>query len=165
MMSIPLRQWVNDHNPAPELEYAKGWWDAISFFYRLAEDYPDAAVDVIATTTIETPPPTERLLMPVIRLQMAGLGVALLHDFSAAGPWWTASVQRPAVAGKWLYNLVDVDQPAPDRALAAFPSPWRSGSFARDATRFSCQLDDEYAVFTFLWILAHPDRKSGQAER
>lgn len=39
MEPVNLYQWVNDNNPAPELEYGNGWWDYIEFRHRVDELY------------------------------------------------------------------------------------------------------------------------------
>ena len=152
---LPLYEWVSKNNPAPEKLYDKGWWDTIEFYYRLADTFPDCNARVISTYTIETPPPCEELLLPTVQLQLPKAKVVLQHDFAPLAPYWTLAVKRQSHAAIDGFGLFDPPVIVPDKNLHRLPKAWRFRPMAKNPQQFCCQVDDEFHVFTFLWILSH----------
>lgn len=79
---VDFNRWVNDHNPAENLSYGKGWWDYIEIIRRLAGkfDIEDRDIQVVSTYLMKTPPPCEELLMPVLRLNTPNIQFTIKYD-------------------------------------------------------------------------------------
>lgn len=92
MESIDFNQWVHENNPSPDSNYKKGFWDWVENIRRLASllkskpsrarpsDTKDAVISVVGSISYDTPPPTERITMPVICLET--------DTFRAYVAWW-----------------------------------------------------------------------------
>jgi len=162
---LPLYEWVNKNNPAPEKQYGKVWWDTIEFYYRLADTFPDCNASVISTYAIETPPPCEELLLPTVQLQLPTAKVVLQHDFALLAPYWTLAVKRQSDVAMDGFGLFDPPGIVPDKNLQRLPKAWRFRPMAKNPQRFCCQVEDEFHVFTFLWILSHGKPPTIQRKR
>ena len=158
MQPVPLLKWVSENNPSTDLSYGKGWWDCIEFFYRLEEVYRDTVdITVIATFVMNTPPPTEQLLMPVFRLHHPEADFILRLDFSTMiGPNWVASVERQRQNRTPLYGLIDEEKSLYPDSISGFEPSWVYPCYLHNPSRFTCELDNEWKLYTFLWVLTHP---------
>lgn len=156
---VPLYEWVSNHNPPAELSYKKGWWDCIEFIYRLKDTYDGAFdISVVATFTMNTPPPTEQLLMPTFRLHHAEGEFLLRLDFSSLiDPQWVVSVTRQRKEKVPLYGLIDEDAFLEPESVSGFEPSWVYPCYSRDPSRFTCALEDEWKLYAFLWIFTHPE--------
>ena len=150
-----LYEWVSKNNPPPEKEYGKGWWDTIEFYYRLADAFPKSEPVVVSTYVIQTPPPCEDLKLPTLQLRLPAAKVVLQHDFAPLAPYWTLAVKRETSTPTDVFGLFEPSETVPDKNLHRLPNTWRFGPMARNPQQFCCQVDDEFHVFTFLWILGH----------
>ncbi len=150
-----LHEWVAANNPSEDKEYGKGWWDTIEFLYDLLSVFPRSDARVIETFVMQTPPPVEELLMPVVRLRLPTARVVLKREFPPLPPDWTVSVACSAAGAILPCGLFDRNAAVPASDLAVFPVAWRFGTYAKNRSRFCCQIDDEYRMFTLLWILGH----------
>ena len=149
-----LDTWVSAHNPDPSLSYGKGWWECIEFMRRLREQHGLEAIDVPATYQMETPPPSETLLMPVYRIRHRGLECYIRTDFHILPPNWFLSVSTSQPLAQ-TYGLFD---PARDwrlepRELDGLRQEWRYPPFAESPMRFTCAVDTEMDVYMLLRLL------------
>src|SRR2546425_11431212 len=80
-MDLPKQfdHWVNDNNPPVHLQYGKGWWDYIEMLRRLASKFEIEQLEVVGTYTMRTPPPEEKLRMPIVKLT-AGNGEVIVEN-------------------------------------------------------------------------------------
>ena len=163
--TLPLYEWVSKNNPPPQKQYDKGWWDTIEFYYRLADTFPECMPSVISTYIIQTPPPCEELLLPTVQLHFPVAKVVLQHDFAPLAPFWTLAVKRQTSAAMDVFGLFEPSAIVPDKNLHRLPKAWRFRQMAGNPQRFCCQVDDEFHVFTFLWILSHGKKLSVQGKR
>jgi hypothetical protein len=151
-----LERWVETHQPDPSLEYGHGWWNRIEFIRMLQDRHRLEAVDVPATYWMETPPPCERLLMPVYRIRHGRLTCYLKTDFALG--YWYLSVRTPEPLDH-TYGLFD---PARDlrrepRWLAGFREAWRYPPVADSPRRFTCELESEFDVYMLIrLVIARP---------
>ena len=153
--NLPLYEWVNKNNPLPEKQYGKGRWDTIEFYYRLKDSFPKSKPVVIGTYIIQTPPPCEDLELPTVQLRLPAATVVLQHDFAPLAPYWTLAVDCQTRAAMDVFGLFEPSATVPDENLRRMPNAWRFGPMSRNPQQFCCQVDDEFHVFTFLWILSH----------
>lgn len=91
---ISFDKWVNDNNPDSYLSYSKGWWDYIEFIRSICDKFNCSKVVVVSTYIMETPPPKEKLLMPVVSLEIDQIRFIMKMDFGGLPPYWTLSVIR-----------------------------------------------------------------------
>jgi hypothetical protein len=94
-MDLPRQfdHWVSDNNPPVSLQYGKGWWDYIEMLRRLASKFKIEQVEVVGTYTLRTPPPEEKLRMPIVKLASETIEIIVKYDFSTFPETWTASVK------------------------------------------------------------------------
>ena len=90
-------RWVVANNPAPDLEYSKGFWDYIELIRELVFKFNGRGEHAIGTYWVRTPPPEEEVLMPAVAFEVGTVSFALKYDFGADAAWpfeWTVSVKR-----------------------------------------------------------------------
>lgn len=154
-----LYKWVNDNNPPSHLEYAKGWWDYIEFHYRVIAKLEPDEVSVVATYVVETPPPQERLTMPVVVVDVPGASFATRFDFGRNPTRdereWIVSVKRRAPYTGPLLGLFKADEDLGALPATGLAPEWLFGSYRANPARFTCALRDEWDVWAFLKLLAH----------
>jgi len=155
MEPVNIYQWVNDHNPSPELSYRKGWWDYITFLYRLDEVYGKDKTTVIATYDMKTPPPQEILHMPVARLETGKASFIMKTSFDGIGPDWTVSVIRDRTERLPLYSLINEHEDLLPTGIDGFAAEWVFPSYAKSPSRFTDRVDDDWNLYTLIWVIAH----------
>jgi len=154
MTALPFDHWVNDNNPPPHLEYGKGWWDYIVTLQRLAGKFEIDHVDVVGTYVMETPPPREELLMPVVRFRTATVELVVKYDFGTFPEVWTVSTKITKGHIPSTFGLFDGGLRL--ETVAGFDAAWIYPPYSESPDRFSCQLADEWdlAAFTRLALWA-----------
>lgn len=152
MTPIPLDCWVNDNNPPEHLEYGKGWWDYIVTLQRLEGKFDFDHVDVVGTYVMETPPPREELLMPVVRLRTAAVELIVKYDFGTFPEAWTVSVRIAKGHIPSTFGIFDGSLQL--ESTAGFDPSWIYPPHAQSPNRFSCQLADEWDLAAFTRLAA-----------
>lgn len=150
MLPLIFEKWVNDNNPDPSLSYGKGWWDAVEFFLFLKEQLDVEDMSVIATFTLTTPPPTEELLSPIVRLRTDDFTAYLKEDFGEPLIWWTMSLQAHRDIGKFDLSPFLVRREPKDRALEGFSHAWLHRPYEPGAQTFTARLGHKYDVYGVL---------------
>jgi hypothetical protein len=107
---ISFDQWVNDNNPDNSLSYGKGWWDYIEFIRLIGDRFNCSKIDVVSTYVMETPPPKEELLMPVVSLEINQDRFIMKTDFGVLPPYWTLSVIRNGDNDFKTYGLFNTEE-------------------------------------------------------
>jgi hypothetical protein len=145
-MPIDFNRWVNDNNPDEHLQYRKGWWDYIEIVRRLAGKFEidDGDIQVISTFAMKTPPPTEALLMPVFQIKALSAEFILKYDFGVYPEAWTVSVWSQLGSLQSMLGLFDPNQDLCAKHIAGFQTEWVYGPYCQDASRFSCEVRDEW---------------------
>jgi hypothetical protein len=111
----PLEHWVNDNNVdtiLPKKNYSKGWWEYIDFIRTLSSAF-NVEARVISSYEIDTPPPEEKLILPLILLQINGIDFYIKQNFSYSGFYdcWLVSVNFNGLNQKYCLRdfINDVD--------------------------------------------------------
>jgi hypothetical protein len=91
-----LDRWINENNVdklTPKKNYSKGWWDYIEFIRMISAKFNVEAY-VVNTYEIGTPPPEEKLILPIIFIEINEIKFYLKEDFSYSGFYdaWLVSV-------------------------------------------------------------------------
>jgi hypothetical protein len=155
MEPVNIYQWVNDHNPSPELSYRKGWWDYITFLYLLDDVYGKDKTTIVSTYDMKTPPPQEILLMPVARLETGKASFIMKTSFDGIGPDWTVSVIRDQAERLPLYSLIDEHEELSPTGIDGFAAEWVFPSYAKSSSRFTGRVDDDWNLYTLIWVITH----------
>src|SRR5262245_49949480 len=111
---------------------------------RLRDRHGLEAADVPATYLMETPPPSETLLMPVYRIQHHGVECYLKTDFGLLPPNWIRTPERLTRT----YGLFDPsrDWRQEPGCLDGFQEEWHYPPFSESPLRFTCAVDSEMDV-------------------
>lgn len=155
MEPVSIYRWVNDHNPSPKLSYGKVWWDYVTFLYHLDEPYGPNRMAVVSTYEMGTPPPEETLLMPVARLKTGGATFIMKMQFSLPEPAWTVSVIRQRTERLPLYGLINEHDELSPAAVDGFDPEWVFPCYAKSPARFTARVEDDWQLYTLLWVIAH----------
>lgn len=83
-MQIRINQWVNDNNPDPKSVWGNVYWDYIEFM-RYLETKFDLKAYVVDVYSVETPPPEEIVILPLVCLENMHFKVYLKEDFTHSG--------------------------------------------------------------------------------
>jgi hypothetical protein len=153
-----FERWVGENNIPAHYEYGKGWWDYIELIRRFASRFAVEDVRVIGHYVIHTPPPQERLPMPVVELVCGAVSVALKWDFGALSRWpheWTVGVRRPSPYRGAIFGLFDPSLDLRDVALEGLPPPFVLGPYRENQAEFTCEVEDEWDVATLLRLVLH----------
>ena len=155
MEAVNIYQWVNDHNPSPQLSYGKGWWDYVTFLYDLDGLYGNNRTTVVSTYEIITPPPQETLLMPVARLETDRATFIVKTQFDGIDPAWTVSVIRDGAERFPLYGLIDEHEELATDKIDGFAPDWVFPCYATSPARFTGRIKDDWQLYAFIWVLTH----------
>jgi hypothetical protein len=146
-------RWVAENNPASHLSYGKGWWDYIELVRRLTHKFELERVEVISTYLMQTPPPYEELLMPVVSLWRRGLRVILAWDFGPLYGGWCVNMDRGRPIDLPATFLPAMrPEPGWGRLQTKLPA-WLYSPYQPNCNKFSCALDDELDLACLLRLL------------
>ena len=91
---MKLNEWVTKNCRTEEKKnYSKGWWNYIEFIRKI-ESKTNAKIEVFSEYEIMTPPPSEFLKLPLIKLSYSDADIYIKEDFSNGGflDCWMVSV-------------------------------------------------------------------------
>jgi hypothetical protein len=66
MRSAGLFDWISTNQPEEKHEFAHGWWRSMEFLQVLSHDFESFEFDVLSSFSMETPPPSSLITMPVV---------------------------------------------------------------------------------------------------
>jgi hypothetical protein len=151
-------RWVAQNNIPEHFAYGKGWWDYVELIRRFAHKFEVADVCVIGHYVVRTPPPEERLPMPVVTLAKPGALVALKWDFGAGSLWpreWTVSVRRRSPYAGPTFALFDPGIDLRGTKVDGFGPELVFGPYRENPAQFTCELADAWDVATLLRLVLH----------
>ena len=91
---MKFEDWViKNHILQEKKNFSKGWWDYIDLIRKIKEK-TKAKISVFAEYEIMTPPPSEFLKLPLIKLSYTDVDIYIREDFSNGGFFdsWLLSV-------------------------------------------------------------------------
>jgi hypothetical protein len=135
--------------------YRKGWWDYVTFLYRIDDLYGSNRTTVISTYELRTPPPQETLFMPVARLETNRAAFIMKTTFDGIDKDWTVSVIRDGARRVPLYGLIDEHEELVAGAVDGFAAEWVFPSYAKNPCRFTVRVKDDWQLYAFIWVIAH----------
>lgn len=156
--AISFDKWVNDNNPDNSLSYSKGWWDYIEFIRLLCDKFDCSKIDVVSTYIMETPPPTEKLLMPVVSLEIDQIRFIMKTDFGVLPPYWTISVIRNDDSDIKTYGIINSEEDLRGTVIPGFYEEWIFPPYSKSHAKFTCRVDDEWEVYALIKIMTSDSR-------
>ena len=66
MRSLALYNWISANQPGANCEFAHGWWESAEFLQLLSSDFESFDFGVLTSYSMETPPPSSFVTMPVV---------------------------------------------------------------------------------------------------
>lgn len=114
-MTIDFNKWVSENNPAPSANYSKGFWDYIENMRRLSHLLSSAMpgskdvanLSVVGTISYQTPPPTETIRIPVVKLETPRFSANIVWWFSVEGflPSYLVAVTEYSIKDDDFYEF------------------------------------------------------------
>lgn len=147
-------RWVNDNNPPVHLEYGKGWWDYIEILRRLMGKFGIEEAEVIGTYAMKTPPPHEKLHMPVVKMKMRGVEFIVKYDFGTVPETWTVSVHNPGAKAGPTLGLFDEKMDLRLKRVDGLRAQWVYPPYSGSPAQFSCELEDEWDLAALLRLVS-----------
>lgn len=154
---IDFHRWVSEHNPPEKSEYGKGWWDYVEIIQRLMDTHDIEHAEVVGTYLMKTPPPTEELLMPVVKLEIRTAVFLLKYDFGVWPDHWTLSTMRSAPYTSPTFGLFDAVTDLRGQTVAGFEPEWLYPPYSESPGKFTCKLSDEWDVAMCIRLMAYED--------
>ncbi len=158
MDEILFNKWVNDNNPDSSLSYGKGWWDYIEFIRLICDKFNCSKISVVSTYIMETPPPQEKLLMPVVLLKIKQIQFIMKTDFGVLPPYWTLSIIRNDDSDFKTYGIFNTKEDLRRPSIPGFCKEWIFPPYSKSHTKFTCRVDDEWDVYALIKIITVDDR-------
>jgi hypothetical protein len=94
MRSLALYNWISSNQPGANCEFAHGWWESAEFLQLLSSDFESFDFGVLTSYSMETPPPSSFVTMPVVSALAPNLEIYFKESW-VVEPNYTVSV-------KWL---------------------------------------------------------------
>jgi hypothetical protein len=158
MNATEFDRWVSANHISSKYRYGKGFWDYVELVQKLSHKFGIDDVRLIGRYVIETPPPEEKLPMPIAALFGKGVAVALRWDFGRMRKWpfeWTMSIQRRSPYRGPTFGLFDSALDLRAEPIAGLESHWVFGPYRENPSKFTCELEDEWDVATLLRLVLH----------
>ena len=154
MRSAGLFEWICRNQADVNYEFAHGWWNSAEFLQLLSNDFEDFDFDVITSFSMDTPPPTSIITMPVVSAQRMNLEIVFKESW-VLEPNYTVTVKwdfpRPII-------LLDILQPIDHRnkwLLRDFPAS------ISGANTFSGSVKNQHLLYSLFHILSFQAKTRG----
>lgn len=164
---MTLDKWVVINNVSPkEKNYSTGWWDYIELVRKI-EEKTNAKIEVFSEYEIMTPPPSEFLKLPLIKLSYSDADIYIKEDFSNGGflDCWMVSVISKKEIVNLRKHINDVKTKKEliergflervfDKEIKVFKKEnLLFNSYNDNQKKFTFTVEDEYDLFTALNII------------
>ena len=160
MRSAGLFEWICRNQADVNCEFAHGWWNSAEFLQLLSNDFEDFDFDVITSFSMDTPPPTSIIRMPVVSARRMNLEIVFKESW-VLEPNYTVTVKwdfpRPII-------LLDILQPIDHRnkwLLRDFPSEYLYEPYREGATTFSGSVKNQHLLYSLFHILSFQAKTRG----
>ncbi len=110
---------------------------------------------------MKTPPPFEKLLMPVMRLQTPDVQLTFKYDFGVYPEAWTVSMSSGIDTAPTTLGLFDPGRDLRTKVIAGFQQEWIYGPYNENPNQFTCEVQDEWDL-ACLFRVVFSGRKGGE---
>jgi hypothetical protein len=121
MRSANLLRWISDNQPSAKCEFAHGWWNFAEFLQLLSNDFACFDFGVLTSYSMETPPPTTVITMPVVSARSQKLEIYFKESW-VIEPDYTLTVKTQSPASFVLLDIIQPIDPKDRWLLKDFPS-------------------------------------------
>lgn len=149
---IDLQEWAVDKKPSKDMLYYEGYWHQIMFVRdRLTSLIFGSRTDGDKKRTVIGTHVSKSVLLPVYHIEVDHLGLSLVmrgnfHD------WKVSVISNKAVTCDFM-NLIKEDEKWSHHYCEGFDHQYIFPSYAESKTRFTVELSDEYALYSFVLIM------------
>jgi hypothetical protein len=152
MKSLGLYRWLNDCQLNPKHPYYHGWAESRNLLMELADKCVAFEFSVLATFSMDTPPPTSQIPMPVVKACSHQFSVVFVENWIME-PFYTVSVRRKPGERLLLHGFVELigeDRPWLTRHL---PARFVYGPVSEEAKEFVGAIANAHMLFAFFKLL------------
>lgn len=164
---MTLNNWITENHILQEKKnYSKGWWDYIELVRRI-ESKTNAKIEVFSEYEIMTPPPSEFLKLPLIKLSYSDADIYIKEDFSNGGfldCWMVSVVSKKEIINirKHINDIKTKEElkekgfldKVYDNQIKVFKKEnLLFNSYNDNQKKFTFTVEDEYDLFTALNII------------
>lgn len=164
---MTLNNWITENHILQEKKnYSKGWWDYIELVRKI-ESKTNAKVEVFSEYEIMTPPPSEFLKLPLIKLSYSDADIYIKEDFSNGGfldCWMVSVISKKEVINirKHINDIKTKEKlkekgfldKVYDNQIKVFKNEnLLFNGYNDNQKKFTFTVEDEYDLFTALNII------------
>jgi len=151
MRSADLHQWICDNQPGAKCEFARGWWNFAEFLQLLSNDFESFDFGVLTAYSMETPPPTTLITMPVVSARNQNLEIYLKESW-VVEPNYTVTIKTKAPASFILLDILQPIDPEEKWLLKYFPSDCVYPPYCEGLYAFSGSI--KTSIFSTLYFMS-----------
>tara|TARA_Y100001960_G_scaffold331182_1_gene427371 strand:+ start:2004 stop:2507 length:504 start_codon:yes stop_codon:yes gene_type:complete len=164
---MTLNNWITENHILQEKKnYSKGWWDYIELVRKI-ESKTNAKIEVFSEYEIMTPPPSEFLKLPLIKLSYNDADIYIKEDFSNGGfldCWMVSVISKKEVINirKYINDIKTKEElkekgfldKVYDNQIKVFKKEnLLFNSYNDNQKKFTFTVEDEYDLFTAINII------------
>ena len=164
---MKLDNWITENHILQEKKnYSKGWWDYIELVRKI-ESKTNAKIEVFSEYEIMTPPPSEFLKLPLIKLSYSDADIYIKEDFSNGGfldCWMVSVVSKKEIINirKHINDIKTKEElkekgfldKVYDNQIKVFKKEnLLFNSYNDNQKKFTFTVEDEYDLFTAINII------------
>mgnify|MGYP000312490341 CR=1 FL=1 len=164
---MKLNEWVTKNCRTEEKKnYSKGWWNYIEFIRKI-ESKTNAKIEVFSEYEIMTPPPSEFLKLPLIKLSYSDADIYIKEDFSNGGflDCWMVSVVSKNELNNIRKHINDIKTKQELKEMGFLDKVYSKqievfkkenllfDSYNENKKKFTFTVEDEYDLYTAINII------------
>jgi hypothetical protein len=154
MRSEDLLRWISDNQPAAACAFAHGWWNFAEFLQLLSNDFESFDFGVLTAYSMETPPPTTLITMPVVSARSQKLEIYFKESW-VVEPDYTVTIKTKAPASFILLDILQPIDPNEKWLLKGFPSDCVHPPYCEGLYAFSGSIKNQHLLYALFHVLSH----------
>ena len=154
MRSANLLRWISDNQPSAKCEFAHGWWNFAEFLQLLSNDFACFDFGVLTSYSMETPPPTTLITMPVVSARSQKLEIYFKESW-VVEPNYTVTVKTQSPASFILLDILQPIDPKEKWLLKDFPSDCVYPPYCEGVYAFSGSVKNQHLLYALFHVLSH----------
>jgi hypothetical protein len=157
MKSAGLFEWISKNQPDENHEFAHGWWRSMEFLQLLSHDFESFEFDVISSFSMETPPPTSTIPMPLVSARVQNLEIIFKESW-VLEPNYTMSVkwgftESLSISTVMFWSILERIDPENKWLLRDFPSDQLYDRYYKGSPAFSGAAKNQRLLYALFHIL------------
>lgn len=154
-MKIELIEWYNKNQPEDKMFWKNEFKEQINFIHNqipniFAENYEEFK-EIRNSLYVVSEHSSKSINLPVVEVTPRyGLTLRMRNNFYD----WVVSVESQSIIVQDFMGLFDPEDEVSHHCCEGFKPDWIFGSYKNDYSKFTVSLNDNYKLYTFLWILS-----------